>query len=155
MLKAAWPAYLPEYTHMALDDSLISKFMDAAEHDQAMALEMLQQYPDLRQAKCLWGESILHYLAIEGLESAVRFLVENGFCVDELNKFEDTALADVVRLDLTNIAKILLKHGANPNHHRDPFPPLLLTAIDQENATMVDLLLTAGAVIEYDNENGF
>lgn len=140
---------------MEPDEQTIRRFMDASELDHDLALRLLNEHPELRSVKRLWGESILHYLAIEGFAKAVRFLAENGFDVNALNNYGDTALADVVSLNLAEVAEILLHHGANPNHLSDTDPPLLLKAIINGNAKLVDLLLSAGAKVDYDTEDGF
>ena len=77
---------------------LIGRFIDAAVQDHSMARHMLRQNPDLLDARYLHGETVIHFLAVEGLVPGVQFLAEVGAAVDLPNRFGDTALVDVATL---------------------------------------------------------
>jgi hypothetical protein len=76
---------------------------------------MLTEHPELLNARWIHGETVLHFLAIEGFTEGVRFLAARGADVNAVNEFGDTALVDVGVLGLTEIADILLSHGASPD----------------------------------------
>src|SRR5437764_169484 len=66
-----------------LPTTLIGEFIDASVRDQDKAAELLAAHPDLINARWLHGETVLHFLTVEGFGDGVRFLAEpctsNGF----------------------------------------------------------------------------
>jgi ankyrin repeat protein len=75
--------------------ALIGEFIDAVVRDQERAAELLAAHPDLIIARWLHGETVLHFLAVEGFTEGVKFLAERGADVNALNEFGDSALIDV------------------------------------------------------------
>jgi len=59
-------------------NTLTGKFIDAVVHDQQRAVALLADHPDLLNARWLWGETVLHFLAVERFASGVKFLAERG-----------------------------------------------------------------------------
>src|SRR5215475_898018 len=94
---------------------LVRDFMVALIEDLAKADALLTEHTDLLNARWMNDETALHYLAIEGYGEAVRFLASRGADIGAVNMFGDTAVVDVAGLGRTEIADILLEHGANPN----------------------------------------
>jgi len=125
--------------------ALIGEFIDASVDDRKRAAELLAEHPDLLNARWLHGETVLHFLAVEGFRDAVRFLVECGADVDAVNDFGDSPLIDVTVLGRTDIAEMLLQHGANPNALSATWDPILHCAVERGNTRLVDVLLAAGA----------
>jgi ankyrin repeat protein len=73
----------------------------------------------LINARWLHGETVLHFLAVEGFIEGVTFLAERGADVNAVNEFSDAPLIDVAVLGHTDIAAVLVRHGANPNARSD------------------------------------
>ena len=70
-------------------------------------------HPDLINARWLHGETVLHFLAVEGFADAVSFLAEHGADVNAVNQFGDSPLLDVAALGHNDIAEVLLRRGAD------------------------------------------
>lgn len=127
-----------------LQPEIVRAFIDAAVEDRPAAERLLASHPELRDARYLHDETVLHFLAIEDYPDAVAFLAAKGFDVDSRNEFGDTPLLDVVRLGNSNVAKLLLDHGASPNVESVVGTPLHC-AIERGSVEIVKLLLEAGA----------
>lgn len=128
-----------------MNRELVGKFIDAAVEDHAAASRLLRDHPELLNARCIHGETVLHFLAVEGFVDGVQFLVASGADVDAVNKFGDTALVDVALLGNREIAEILLNHGANPNAHSVTNDNVLAAATRSGDQELVDLLRSFGA----------
>ena len=138
-----------------LPTALIREFIDATVQDQERAVRLLAVYPNLINARFLHGETVLHFLAVEGFTEAVRFLAERGADVNAVNHFGDPPLLDVAVLGHTEIADVLLRHGADPNTSSDIWGgPILHCAVERGNDRLVALLLTAGADARYRTDLG-
>jgi ankyrin repeat protein len=128
-----------------LNPELIGQFIDACVQDHDRARRMLAMYPQLLNARWLHGETALHFLSVEGFVEGVRFLAGCGADVNAVNNFGDPPLIDVARLGNSEIAAILLQHGANPNAQSMTANNPLDCAIRAKNAALVSMLLDAGA----------
>jgi ankyrin repeat protein len=137
-----------------LPTALIGEFIDASVRDQERAARLLAAHPDLINARWLHGETVLHFLAVEGFTDGVRFLAERGADVNAVNEFGDAPLIDVAVLGHTDIADVLLRHGANPNAGSDRRDPILHCAVERGNDRLVGLLLAAGADAGYRTDLG-
>src|SRR5262245_2170190 len=137
-----------------LPTALIREFIDASVCDQRRAVELLAHHPDLINARCLHGETVLHFLAVEGVTEGVRFLAERGADVNQVNDYGDSPLSDVATLGHSDIAEVLLHHGANPNARSATRDPVLHLAVERGNERLVGLLLSAGADARYRTELG-
>lgn len=133
----------------------ISDFLDAAVKDQPRAKQMFALHPQLKGARWLHEESLLHFLAVEYYNEAVRFLAGLGFDVNATNKFGDTALVDVVSMDNYELAELLLSLGANPNAESKTHDCVLGAAISTGNPKLIRLLLKAGAAPDRFQKNKF
>jgi uncharacterized protein len=105
-------------------------------------------------ARGLFGETALHFLAVEGYSDAVRFLAEAGADVNATNEDGDVPLIEVATLGNHQVAEILLAHGANPNATSRLRDNVLHTAVGSDNAQLVHLLLSRGANPYYRTELG-
>lgn len=128
---------------------VVGAFLDAAVEDQTAALALLRQHPELREARWLHQETLVHFLAVEGYTEAVRLLGLSGFDVNAPNKFGDSPLIDVATLGDDRTAEVLLALGADPNATSVTQDNALHCAVRSGNARLVDLLLTAGARMDY------
>ncbi len=137
-----------------LTKTLIGRFVDATVKDQAVAREMLGQYPQLLNARWWSSESVLHFLAIEGFTDAVKFMAESGADVNEKDDNGHTPLIDVALLGNDEVAAVLLKHGADPNAQSDAFDNVLHAAVPSGNPRLVELLLSHGAKADYRTDLG-
>jgi ankyrin repeat protein len=124
---------------------IINKFMNAAVLDRGEARRLFEQHPQLRDTRVLWGESILHYLAVEEYTDAVRFLLDLGFDVDAEDDDGETALHSAALLGYVDMVELLLAHGARTEVHSDSFGTALQEAVEHGYVRIVDMLLTAGA----------
>jgi ankyrin repeat protein len=128
-----------------LPKTLVGEFIDASVEDRHRAAELLAEHPDLLNARWIHGETVLHFLAIEGFTDGVRFLAERGADVNAVNDFGDSPLIDVALLGRTEIAEVLLRHGANPNARSTTQDPPLHCAVERGHERLADVLLAAGA----------
>jgi len=142
-------------TPLPLLKTLVGEFIDASVDDRTRAAELLAAHPDLLNARWLHGETVLHFLAVEGFIDAVRFLAERGADVNAVNDFGDPPLVDVVALGRTEIAEVLLRHGANSDARRSATSdPVLHCAVERGNDRLADLFLAAGADARYVTDLG-
>jgi ankyrin repeat protein len=132
-----------------LPPELVGEFVDAAERDQPRALELLQKHPDLIQARWIHGETLVHFMAVEGFYKGVKFLAEHGADVNAVNEFGDPPLIDVAMLGHDHIAEVLLRHGANPNAVSKTRDNALHCAVQRGYEPLIRLLLEAGADPRY------
>lgn len=127
------------------DGKLVERLIDLAVRDQAAAMRLLREHPELRAARYVHDETPLHFCAIEGSTDGVRFLAGEGMPVDATNQFGDTALVDAVTLGNLEMTKLLLRLGANPDAASLTRGSVLQIAEEQGNAKMVAVLVGAGA----------
>src|SRR2546430_16969955 len=105
--------YRREYTRTMAEDSLqmtleravIEEFIDAAAQDASKAMRLLQEFPELRDARWLHQETVLHFLAVEGYTEALRLLGRLGFDPNVPNEFGDPPLIDVATLGNDEVAE--------------------------------------------------
>lgn len=124
---------------------LVGDFIDAVVREPERATELLAAHPQLLNARWLHGETVLHFLAVEGFADGVRFLAEHGADVNAVNDFGHPPLLDVARRGIAQIAATLLRHGANPNARSATDGPALHCALERGQEDVVALLLAAGA----------
>ncbi len=106
---------------------------------------MLAERPELLNARWIHDETVLHFLAVEGFAEGVRFLASRGADVNAVNKFGDSPLVDVASLGLTEIADLLLRHGADPDSPSTVRENPLHAATRSGYVALVRRLLEAGA----------
>jgi hypothetical protein len=123
----------------------IKEFIDAVLHDHERAELMLEEQPQLLNARWLHGESLLHHFAIGYDADAVKFLADLGAEVDLKNESGNTALIEVCTLGNMEIAEILLDHGADANAASATFDTALMCAVRAGKPELVELLLQGGA----------
>jgi len=97
------------------------------------------------------GETLLHWLAIEGFTEAVQRLLGLGADANTADKFGNPVLPHAVIVKQTAIVRALLEAGADPNgaSHGDP---ALLLAVAKKCPELVELLLTHGASTDLDED---
>jgi ankyrin repeat protein len=134
---------------MTLERAVIEEFIDAAVQDAPKAIRLLQEFPELRDARWLHQETVLHFLAIEGYTEALRLLGRLGFDANVPNEFGDPPLIDVATLGNNEVAEVLLGIGADPNARSEIRDNALHCAVRSGNARLVHLLLSAGAKADY------
>ena len=139
---------------MAIDPSTVGQFIDAVVLDQSKAGEMLRREPGLREARWLHGETVLHFLGIEGEAEHVRLLCEWGCDPNAANEFGTAPLIDVARLGRDDVAAVLLDQGADPYAQSTTHDNVLHCAVRSGNARLVDLLLSRGARADYVTDIG-
>jgi ankyrin repeat protein len=128
---------------------LLGEFIDAAVENQDKARQLLSTHPDLLHARWLHGETVLHFLTIEGYIDGVRFLARNGADVNAPNEFVDVPLLDAASLGNDEVAEVLLAHGADPNATSEAQGNVLHCAVRSGNAHLVRRLIEAGADPNY------
>ncbi len=126
---------------------LIRLAFDAPDEMQAL----LRQEPDLLEARTGLEETALHYLAVENQLRAVILLVEAGAQVNTLNSCGGTPLSEAASLGYTELVEYLLSQGARL-HIAGQGEPTLHEAVRSGNATVVQLLLAAGAPVDEQND---
>ncbi len=135
-----------------MDQELTDDFIDAAVLDHPKARRLLEEQPELRDARWVHDETVLHFLAVEGYADAVRFLGSLGFDPNATNEFGDPPLVDVAIIGNDQMAEVLLAIGADPNATSVTQDNVLHSAVRSGNARFVDLLLSAGARANYVTE---
>ena len=128
---------------------LFDELVDAAAQDRSRARELLAAHPDLIRSRGRFGETPLHFLAVEGFANAVRFLGEAGADVDAPNEAGVPPLMDAAILGNDQVVEVLLTLGANPNATSPTHDNVLHAAARSGNARLVSLLLDAGADARY------
>jgi ankyrin repeat protein len=98
----------------SLPTALIGEFIDAAVRDQERAAGLLAAHPDLINARWLHGETVLHFLAVEGFTEGVAFLAEHGADVNAVN-----VLHSAVRSANDRLVALLLAAGADARYRTD------------------------------------
>ena len=114
-------------------------------------LTLLRQEPELLEARTGLGEAALHYLAVENQLRAVILLVEAGAKVNTLNSCDGTPLSEAASLGYVELVEYLLSQGASL-HVAGQRDPALHEAVRSGNASVVQLLLAAGAPVDEQNE---
>jgi len=142
---AAEAGVSPNENMANLPKEIIGEFIDAVVQDRKRADTLLSIHPELIDARWIHGESLIHFLAVEGFTDGVRFLAERGADVNTVNKFGDAPLIDIAVLGLDDAAEVLLRYGANPNASSLTRDNPLHCAVRSGNARLVSLLLGAGA----------
>lgn len=137
-----------------IDKQLISEFIDASVNDQRKAESIFKKNPKLCESRWINGETILHFLAVEGYVDAVRFLCRLGFDVNATNKFDDSPLIDIAALGNLEMAKLLIDEGADTNALSPTKDNVLHCAVQSGNSELVDLLLRKGAKADYVTDIG-
>jgi len=123
--------------------------------DQALARRLLNANPDLRSATWLGDERILIFLAIENFPEGIRFCVQNGFDPNQTDgKFNTTALHYACKLNYSDVAAILLEHGADPNAKSEIDDNPIHCCVQNGNAEILDLLISHGADARYTTDLG-
>ena len=136
-----------------LPHALVGDFIDAVVQDQERAARLLGAHPELLNARWIHDETALHFLAIEGFLDGVTFLAERGAAIDATNEFGDTALIDVCVLQNAEMAQCSFA-WRQPERDVRSWDNLLQAAVESGDATLVTLLLDAGADAEYVSDWG-
>lgn len=98
------------------------------------------------------GESLLHiFAATPHLDYQLLFLGQKKIDVDVLNRIGGSPLHEACIYGNTKAVKLLLEHGANVNlcDLFDQTPLVLLCNSDQVNLDILNMLISAGANINY------
>ncbi|NQZ57683.1 MAG: ankyrin repeat domain-containing protein [Lentisphaeraceae bacterium] len=131
---------------MKLSRKTVGAFIDASVQDQALAKQLLTQYPDLRSACWLGDEPIIHFLIIEDFVEAVRFCLENGFDVNQADGgMGDVPLIRACFINYTQMLELLLQHGADANSTSECFDTAVHCCIRNHNRETLQLLIKHGA----------
>lgn len=137
-----------------LERNLKDEFLQAVMSDRHRAQEILDKHPNLRDERYLWGETALHYLAVESYAKEVEFLALSGFDVNTKNTYGDTPLLNAATKGDTNMCRLLLRLGADPNAQTDTAGSVLACAVRSGEPELVELLIKAGARIDWKDDLG-
>ena len=130
------------------ETALLNEFVHAAFDDHPKAKAMLAAHPELKNAHRM-GETLLHWLAVEGHSEAVDFLAGLGFDVNTASKFGNTPLIDAADLGHEKTVAVLLARGADPNANSLTTDTALACALRSGHVRVVKMLLDAGAKLDY------
>ncbi len=106
------------------------------------------------------GETALHSAARSGRVDSIEALVEMGAKIDQTNKDGETPLVVSIEANEYDAAKKLIELGADLEVETDSESTTLIRAISLQSSPreydqrMVDLLLKAGANVNYKNKRG-
>ena len=120
-------------------------FVRWACHDVRKAAEILERHPKVLRSTNGVGETVLHYLAVEGKTDAVALLIAKGADVNTRNRFKGTPLHDAAQLGHIDVVRALLAAEAevDPVDHLGETP--LHKACRGDTREVVEILLKAGA----------
>jgi ankyrin repeat protein len=121
-------------------------FLTWAFQDLAKAAEILDRHPKLIRSTNSLGETVLHYLAVEGRAEAVELLLKRGAVVDTRDFSNATPLHHAAQLGYVDLVRLLLFHEADVkavDHNQET--ALHFAARSKGAAEIVSLLLQAGA----------
>ena len=133
---------------------IVGEFIDAVVDDEPRARRLLSEWPELLNARWHLGETVLHFLAVEGFVDGVRRLVEWGADVNLPNRLGGPPLLDCVVLGHDALVSLLLRHGADPNVISDAMGSPLHVAVSRCDVGLVKLLLASGADPNIRNSGG-
>lgn len=131
-----------------ISNEMLHEFMNASFDDQPKARKMFAAIPGLLQARRM-GESLLHFLAVEGHADVVDFLAKLGFDVNVTSELGNSPLVEVARLGNEKTVRVLLANGADPNAISDTLDTPLAQGLQSGNVAVVKMLLEAGAKLDY------
>jgi len=98
------------------------------------------------------GVTPLHLCCKVGFSDGVRILMRCASTIDPIDKKGATPLTEAIIYDKPMCAKLLLQHGANPDHmYKDEC--LLYIAAKMESFSCVDELIVHGASLKCSEEN--
>lgn len=120
------------------------EFVDNVVLRPDLASAALAANPALLEALGPRGETPLHFLAVEGHETAVSRLIKWGAKVDAIDKRGNTALNRVALIGNDSMAGLLLASGADPNKANEDGETPLHAAAAGENPMTLGLLARAG-----------
>ena len=142
------------------DQGMIDELVGNAHGNFARVKELLDQRPDLIDAKATWNETPIEAAAQMGNRKIIDFLIERGAPVDAFTSLvlgqapqgvvDQRGIHDLPALYFAaigghvEIARKLLEAGADVNAHADAASPIH-GAVMGGNAEMVSLLLERGA----------
>jgi ankyrin repeat protein len=137
-----------------LEREIIGRFIDASVNDKAEAERLLIAHPELRKANFLGEEHLLNFLVIENFCDGVLFCLTHGFDPNQRDgNTGTTPLHFACKLNYFEMAKILLKFGANPNSVCIIDDTPIHCAVRNGNAELVDFLIQNGADPNYSTES--
>ena len=84
-----------------------------ADHDFALAEQLVSKNPDLIRLTNTLGETALHWLAVEDDTEAVHWLMKHGADANTRNKFGTPMLFEVALLEYKELLRWLLANGAD------------------------------------------
>jgi uncharacterized protein len=135
---------------------VLDVFEAAAFGDVDRLTELLSDEPSLVNSYSGDGFTALHFAAFFGRPDAASLLIERGAEVDALGRgwMTGTALHSAVSRLHSDVVRILLEAGANPNVRQSAgWTPLHAAAMDGD-LTSVELLLASGADPTATNDEG-
>jgi ankyrin repeat protein len=116
------------------------------ESDPTAFSYMVNQDNSILARTGIHGETLLHWLAVEGRLLAVRQLAELGAQVDTINEFGNTPLMECALLGNDSMVSLLLDLGASPNKQSERDRNTALHAASENgHSEVVNLLLSRGA----------
>ncbi len=96
----------------------------------------------LLDARSGLGETLLHWMAIEDVVSAVVTLLDLGSVIDTVNHFGSTPLQDAVQLGRTELCLELLARGASVTHVNNAGESVISTStILKRHTQLIEALL--------------
>ena len=131
-------------------------FEAAALGEESRLRELLDAEPSLVSSYAGDGFTALHFAAFFGHADAVELLLDRGAEVDAFGRgwMTGTALHSAVSRKASEIARRLLKAGANPNARQSAGWTPLHSAANNGDLASIDLLLAAGADPSATNDEG-
>ena len=156
LMRALYRFDKPLVERVRRDVDELDVFEAAAFGDVDRLTELLGAEPSLVTSYSGDGFTALHFAAFFGRFEAAALLIERGAEVDAFGRgwMTGTALHSAVSRRQSDVARVLLEAGANPNVRQSAgWTPLHASAMNGD-LTSVELLLAAGADPTATNDEG-
>jgi ankyrin repeat protein len=132
------------------DNKNLTPLLTAIELDQPQVAQLLLENGSNIHSVCGFrGTTALHAAAANGFTTLVSFLLEKGALID-IPSGRGTPLQLACRIGSVECASVLLEKGANPNTRSEGVfgEPPIITAVRNDDAGIVDLLVKYGADLD-------
>ena len=121
-------------------------YLSMLENDKAEFISAVSNEPQILGLRGLHGETMLHFLAIEGNLQGVELLLSLGAEPDANNRLGTTALIDAATLGNFAMVSLLLSGKADPNKTNSDGSTALHYAAEHEHRAVFELLINHGGV---------
>jgi ankyrin repeat protein len=126
--------------------------LEAAAGGHADVIRVLLEQPGIDvNYRDLRGMTPVLQAAFNGQYDALRVLIESGGEVNAQSEYGVTALSIATSCGFTDVVRLLLSYGAQPDIERSPVPGTLRKAVAREDVKTAETLILGGADVNLDS----